>query len=187
MKRFLRYFLQGLVFVVPFTFTVYVIAVGVNWIDNLVPRLLGTELLPGVGLLILVAIITFFGYLGSTLIAKPIFSIFENSVYKLPLVNLIYSSTKDLIGAFVGEKKKFNQAVIVLWNKDSGTYRIGFITQQDLRVLNIHDKIAVYFPDSYNISGNLFLVEKQHVFPLNASSAEIMKFIVSGGVSELHP
>ncbi|HEX8545600.1 MAG TPA: DUF502 domain-containing protein [Cytophagaceae bacterium] len=186
MKRFLRYFLQGLVFVVPVGFTLYIIVSCIQWIDNIIPRVIESELPPGGGLAIMVAIVTVFGYLGSTLIAKPMFSIFENYIYKLPLVNIIYSSTKDVIGAFVGDKKKFDQPVLVLWNKEAGTYRIGFITQNDLKYLEILDKVAVYFPDSYNISGNLFLIERDHFSPINASSSEIMKFIVSGGVSGLN-
>lgn len=186
MKRFLRYFLQGLIFVVPVFFTLYIIIACMQWIDSLIPRVFEVELLPGIGFIIVVFIITIFGYLGSTLIAKPFFSVFENAVYKLPLINLIYSSTKDLINALVGEKRKFSQAVLVLWNKEAGTHRLGFITQSDLKYLDQQDKVAVYFPDSYNISGNLFLVERDKILLINVSSAEVMKFLVSGGVSGLN-
>lgn len=186
MKRFLRYFFQGLLFVIPLAFTIYVIHASVQWIDNIIPRLFGVELFPGVGFLIVIAVVTFVGYLGSTLIAKPAFSVFENFLYKLPIINLIYSSVKDLMGAFVGDKRKFNQPVLVKVNKDFNTYRLGFITQNDLKFIDIPDKVAVYFPHSYNISGNLFIVPREHVTILNASSSEVMKFIVSGGVSGFH-
>lgn len=186
MKRFLRYFLQGLLFVIPLTFTIYIVFASVTWIDGLIPKIFDIELYPGVGLIIIVAIVTAVGYLGSTLIAKPAFTIFENFLYKLPIVNLIYSSVKDVIGAFVGDKKKFNQPVLVKVNKDFNIYRLGFITQSDLKILDIHDKAAVYFPHSYNISGNLFIVPREHITVLNAPSSEVMKFIVSGGVSGLN-
>ncbi len=186
MKRFLRYFLQGLLFVIPIGFTVYVIFACISWIDSIIPRLFNMETYPGVGLAIMITIITVVGYLGSTLIAKPVFTFFENFIYRIPLVNLIYSSVKDLTGAFVGDKKKFSQPVLVRWNKEINMQRIGFITQSDLKYLDITDKVAVYFPDSYNISGNLFVVPKDQVIVLHAPSSEVMKFVVSGGVSGLN-
>jgi uncharacterized membrane protein len=186
MKRFLRYFLQGLLFVIPAAFTLYIIIGSVTWLDSIVPRMIGMELIPGIGLLIVISFVTVIGYMGSTLIAKPAFTVFENFIYKLPIVNLIYSSIKDLISAFVGDKRKFNQPVLVNWNKDFNIQRIGFITQNDLKYLGIHEKVAVYFPDSYNISGNLFVVSKDSITIIHAPSSEVMKFIVSGGVSGLN-
>jgi uncharacterized membrane protein len=188
MKKFLRYFFQGLLFVIPGAFTLYIIIGSVTWLDGLVPRIFGWEEhhTPGAGLLIVIAFVTAVGYMGSTLIAKPAFTVFENFIYKLPIVNLIYSSVKDLISAFVGDKRKFNQPVLVNWNKDFNIQRIGFITQNDLKYLGINEKVAVYFPDSYNISGNLFVVSKDNVTIIHAPSSEVMKFIVSGGVSGLN-
>src|SRR6478735_5934794 len=118
MKRFLRYFLQGLLFVIPVAFTTYIIVKSVSWIAGIIPALFDIEMTPGVGFVVVISIITLIGYLGSTLIAKPAFTVFENFLYKLPFVNLIYSSVKDVIGAFVGDKKKFNQPVLVKVNKD---------------------------------------------------------------------
>jgi uncharacterized membrane protein len=186
MKKFLRYFLQGLLFVIPLFFTVYVLVVFIRWVDNFVPSLFETDLFPGLGIVIVVSVVTIIGYLGSTLIAKPAFTVFENFLYKLPLINLIYSSTKDVVGAFVGDKKKFSQPVMVKVNKDFDFYRLGFITQTDLNVINLPDKVAVYFPHSYNISGNLYIVPKERITIIQAPSSEVMKFVVSGGVSGFH-
>jgi uncharacterized membrane protein len=186
MKVFLRYFLRGLVFVIPVSFTIYIIYSCITWIDNLLPGLFNVELFPGSGLLLVVLLITAVGYLGSSLIAKPLFSMIENYIYKIPLINLIYSSTKDIVGALVGDKKKFNHPVLVKWSGENQTYRIGFITQNDLKYIEQTGKVAVYFPDSYNISGNLFIVDREHVLIINAPSSEVMKFVVSGGVSGFH-
>jgi len=186
MKRFLRYFLQGLLLILPIGFTIYIIFVAVSWIDNIIPRISGMEMYPGVGLAIILGVITLIGFIGSSLAAKPVFTFFENQIYRIPLVNLIYSSVKDLTGAFLGDKNKFNQPVMVLWNHDTNAHRIGFITESDLKHIELADKVAVYFPDSYNISGNLFLVPKDKVVLLHIPGAEVMKFVVSGGVSGLH-
>lgn len=123
--------------------------------------------------------------MGSTLIAKPAFSMVENYLYKLPIINLIYSSSKDVINAFIGDKKKFNQPVLVKINKEMNIHRLGFITQNDLSVIHVPDKAAVYFPHSYNISGNLVIVPNENITVIQAPSSEIMKFIVSGGVTGL--
>jgi len=186
MKQFLRFFFNGLLFVIPFGITAYTIYIIVKAIDNLIPDLFNLDLYPGIGLLIFIGITVLVGYLGSTLIAKPAFSLIENSLYKIPLINLIYSSSKDVINAFIGEKKKFNQPVLVKINKDFNIQRLGFITQNDLDILHLQDKAAVYFPHSYNISGNLVIVPKEHITIIKAPSSEIMKFIVSGGVTGLN-
>ena len=61
-----------------------------------------------------------------------------------------------------------------------------FITKKDLSEVGIKDLVAVYFPHSYNFSGNLFLVSADNITPLpNFKSADAMKFIVSGGVTDL--
>jgi uncharacterized membrane protein len=102
---------------------------------------------------------------------------------KIPFIKLIYSSIKDLIGAFVGDKRKFNKPVLVTINKENTLHQIGFVTQEDLSDLGLYDMVAVYFPHSYAFSGNHFLVPKTSIKPLNISGPVAMKFIVSGGVS----
>ncbi len=90
---------------------------------------------------------------------------------------------RDLIESFWGDKKKFNQAVMVTENDSTGIQKLGFITQSDLASMGLPGKIAVYLPHSYAFSGVLIIVPKEKVTPLDAPSADIMKFIVSGGVS----
>jgi len=186
MKRLLKYFFNGLLIVIPFGITLYIIYFIVAKLDAIVPSLLGWDAAPGLGLLLFLIITILLGYLGSSLIAKPALTMIENSLYKVPVISLIYSSSKDFINAFIGEKKRFNQPVLVEVNKELNIQRFGFITQNDLSALNIVDKVAVYFPHSYNISGNLLIVSTEHVMVVHAPSSEIMKFIVSGGVAGLN-
>ena len=180
MNKFITYFFRGLLFVVPVALTVYIIMVCIRWLDSLIPFPV-----PGLGMLTIVASITLIGYLASTLLAGPVFNLLEEVLIKVPLVNIIYTSLKDLISAFVGDKKKFDRPVMVALNADLTIQKPGFITQSDLSQLGLIDKVAVYLPHSYNFSGNLFIVPSHCVTPINASSADIMKFIVSGGVSGL--
>ncbi|MDF9795275.1 putative membrane protein [Catalinimonas alkaloidigena] len=181
MNRFVSYFFRGLLFVVPVALTMYIIILAISWLDSLIPFAV-----PGLGMLTILVFITLIGYLASTLLAGPIFKLLEELLVKVPLINIIYSSLKDLISAFVGDKKKFNQPVLVTLNPEFVIQKPGFITQKDLSQLGLVDQVAVYLPHSYNFSGNLYIVPAKFVVPIKAaSSADIMKFIVSGGVSGL--
>ncbi|MFN3315811.1 MAG: DUF502 domain-containing protein [Raineya sp.] len=182
MKYFLRYFFRGLLFVVPASISVYSLYFAFNFLDKLFPK----TGIPGLGIVIIVGGTTLLGYLGSAWLTKPIFQFFDTILERLPLVRIIYSSIKDLTSAFVGEKKKFDKPVLVQISQDSNLKRLGFLTQESLKNWEIEeDLVAVYVPHSYNFSGNLFIVEKKYVTPLQTDGTEIMKFIVSGGVIEL--
>lgn len=172
-------------FIVPIAVSVYVIYKVFDLVDGLLRDLLPWEI-PGLGLVIILVLITVLGWLGSTIIAKPMFSYFEKLIEKAPLIKIIYSAVKDLLSAFVGSKKSFNQPVLVKLEKDSDVQKLGFITQSDLTELGIgKDKVAVYLPHSYAWSGNQYIVPKENVQPLDVSAAMVMKFIVSGGVTSL--
>jgi len=176
--------------VIPIGATLYFIVASIRWTDRAIAGVVPPSWsIPGVGLLIILTAITFVGYLGSTFIFRPVFDLFERLLNHLPFVRLIYSSLKDLISAFVGDKKKFNYPVLVTINKHSDLKKLGFITHDDLSELQLPGNVAVYLPHSYNISGDLYIVPKESVTFVEAPSAEVMKFIMSGGVTGLpvHP
>jgi uncharacterized membrane protein len=177
-NRILKHFLQGLLLVVPLALTWSVLVLSIQWMDGLVP-----VKIPGLGLLIILVAITFVGYLGSLFITKPIIEWMERGIARVPLISLIYISLKDLMGAFVGDKKKFNKPVLVALNQERSLYKMGFITETDLSILGLPGMVSVYLPHSYNFSGNHFLVSREMVTPLDISGTAAMKFIVSGGVS----
>ena len=179
-NRFITYFLRGLLFVVPLALTIYVIFQSLDWIDGLIP-----VDIPGLGFILIVSAVTFLGFLVSFFITRPFFEYFEKYLVKIPLVNIIYSSLKDLIGAFVGDQKKFNRPVLVRMDEHGILKKVGFITNEAMSKLGELDYISVYLPHSYAWSGNQFLVKKEYITPLNMSSTAAMKFVVSGGVSGL--
>lgn len=180
-KRFLTYFFRGLLFVVPLTLTIYIIAISIQWLDGLLS--IG---IPGSGLVVIILLITIFGYLASTVVVKPIIDHFERLIIKAPLVSLIYTSLKDLMSAFVGDKRKFTEAALVTMNREMKIQRLGFVTREDLTYLGLPGKVAVYLPHSYNVSGNVYVVPRENVEPFNAPAADVMKFVVSGGVAGLN-
>jgi uncharacterized membrane protein len=131
-------------------------------------------------------IILITGFLGSSIIFRPIFIMFDNFLEQTPLVKTLYSSAKDFLSAFVGSKKRFNQPVLITINKENNIQQLGFVTQEDLGELKIAaGTIAVYVPLSYSLSGNLLIVPVDHITRVDASSSEVMKFIVSGGVTDI--
>jgi len=182
MKKIINYFLQGLLYIVPITVTLYVVVWTFQKIDGILPFQF-----PGLGLIIIISLITIIGFLGSAVITSPINAFFQNLLKRAPLLKTIYSSVKDLMNTFVGNKKGFSEPVLVKIYENSTIERIGFITNEDVESLNIaKGKVLVYMPHSYAISGQLFVVEKKNVSPIDKSSAEIMKLIVSGGVTEIN-
>jgi uncharacterized membrane protein len=176
--KLFSYFVKGLLLLAPVYITGYIIF---NLLDSLDSHFY--FYFRGTGLVVIVAIIMVVGFLGSTFISVPVLQIFEDAIVRVPLVGLIYSSLKDLVGAFVGDKKKFNQPVRFVLNKENGIQKLGFITQNDLSFLEMQEAVMVYCPHSYAFSGELFIVPSANVTVLNLPSSDVMKMIVSGGVS----
>lgn len=189
MKKLFKYFLQGLLYVAPFGVTAYIIYVAFGFIDNLLNDTLEAFLkidIPGLGLVVIFFFLVLVGIIGQSIIARPFKVIFHRVIEKAPLLKLIYSALNDLFSAFVGKERKFNKPVIVLVNPISNLEKLGFLTKEDLSQLGEKDKVAVYFPHSYNFSGELFIVPKEHVRAIDLNPAVVMKFIVSAGISDIY-
>lgn len=180
MKTLIKYFFQGLLYTLPLTVTGYIIYKAVVVLDSLVPLNI-----PGLGLVTILALITVVGVVGSYLFALPIFSWFESQIERAPLVKVIYTSVKDLVNAFVGQKKNFTRPVLVRLYPGQEVYRVGFLTDEDLEHLGVPlvGFVSVYVPHSYAISGQLFVVPSSAVVPFEGNSTEVMKYIISGGVT----
>lgn len=188
LKRILSYFIRGLVLIAPLYVTALIIWSGIEFLDNIIPINIPISkdqsvYLPGLGVLIILSGIILLGFFFSTVVPQSFLKFTERIMRRIPLVSLIYYSIKDLILAFVGDKKKFNQPVLVTMYKETGIKKIGFITQTDLSHLNITDHVAVYMPLSYSLSGELFIVPVENIITLEATTTDIMKMLVSGGVS----
>lgn len=179
-KQIARYFVRGCLALAPLALTAYIIYLIFAFADRLLP--FG---IPGLGVVVVVLVITIVGFLTSNVIGKGILEMAESFLTRLPLVKLIYGSLKDLVGAFVGDRRSFNQPVSVALVADRSVRTLGFVTRDGLGVLNLPGHVAVYLPQSYNFAGNLIIVPRERVEPLDVASGEMMTFIVSGGVSGL--
>jgi uncharacterized membrane protein len=167
-SRLLNYFFRGLIVLAPAVVTVYVF-----WlIFSVVDRWLGLPV-PGLGILVTIVLITLFGFLASTVLARWFVGLLDRAFNRLPLVRLVYSSTKDLLDAFVGEKRRFDRPVVVTTSADGIEKAFGFVT--------------VYLPFSYTFTGVIRIYPTANVKPLATDSAELMAFVVSGGVTAAAP
>lgn len=182
MRRLLGYFARGLVLLAPLAVTVWVCWIVFRSVDGW----LGLPI-PGAGFVATLGLITLFGFLGSNLLTRSLVSALEAVMTRLPFVRLLYGSTKDLLNAFVGEKRRFDKPVIVSLTADHSVRLMGFVTQESLGGLGLEGQVAVYCPHSYNFSGQLYIVQTAQVQPLDVASADAMAFVVSGGVAGLVP
>ncbi len=189
MKQLFKYFLQGLVLSGPLAMTFYAVYFMFSFADSLVRDPLKEYFqfdIPGIGIIVLFISLTLLGLIGQTIIARPFISFTRRLLKRAPLLNVIYTSLNDLFTAFVGKEKKFSVPVLVCMNKENNLMKLGFVTEKNLQDFGLEDMVAVYFPHSYNFSGELYLVPANSVTLVDLSPSEVMKFVVSGGVTKVN-
>lgn len=186
MKKLLNYLIEGLLYVAPLGITVYIVYSLFTFIDSLlidqINNFIGIKI-PGLGFLTLLLFLILIGLIGRTIIAQPLKFLFKKIIDRIPLLKFVYDAFNDLFTAFVGKEKKFSQPVLVKVNLNSDLEKLGFITEENLELLDEIDKVAVYFPHSYNFSGELFIVPRANIKALDVNSSDVMKFIVSAGLT----
>lgn len=179
MRRIANYFLRGLLITIPVVVTFYLCWYAIRWFDTL----FGIST-PGVGLALALAAITIIGWLGSNLVTRSLIGTFDALLAKLPFVRLLYTSVKDLLGAFVGEQRRFNRPVRArIGQGDTEVYLLGFVTAETLGDLGRPGEVAVYVPFSYSVAGHIIILPSDRVQVLGTDAADAMAFIVSGGVA----
>jgi len=188
----LNYFIKGLIIVMPLGAAAFLIFWSVSKIDSAL-NLSGFFLedakgrpvyIPGLGILNVIIIILVAGILVTNVVTDPIKRWFNRWINRLPIFKFLYSSIKDLTEAFVGDEKKFNEPVLVEIN-EFGLKKVGFLVQKDLAKIGLPGDVAVYFPWSYSFAGQVIIISADKVKPIDRSAADMMKFVISGGVSGL--
>ncbi len=199
LAAFAQLFFQGVVVLAPIGVTVWVIVSLFNWVDNFLPNLLNA-LFPiqfaavngqipkvtGLGFVVVIALVLIVGWLSSLYFMERLVSVFDKVLERTPGIKIIYSSVKDFLEAFAGNKKKFDQPVLV--NVDApDVWRIGFITQQNSEHFGMQEFVTVYVPHSYAISGITYIVSPTRIkkLPKGIGASEAMKYVVSGGVTTI--
>lgn len=198
LKKLFQYFLQGLIILAPIVITIYAVTALFNFIDNILPASLGRIIpywgvdeqgkpvkIPGIGFVVLIVTVVFVGYISSSFIVGRLVDLFDKVLERTPGIKIIYSTVKDFFEAFAGNKRKFDKAVLVSV-QDKEVWQIGFITGQELEQFGLEDHVSVYIPKAYAFTGELYFLKKDRVRILpNISSADAMKFAISGGVTQI--
>lgn len=195
----MSYFFQGLVILAPIVITGWAVVSLFNFIDGILPNVLrvlfpdlikvnpqgNPEKIPGLGFLVVVVLVLLVGYISSLFFVSRIVSFFDQVLEKTPGIKIIYSTVKDFLEAFAGNKRKFDKPVLVSVDAPD-VWRIGFITQMDLSEFGMREYVSVYVPHSYAFSGITYLVRQDRIKAIqDVGSADAMKFIVSGGVTDV--
>lgn len=177
-------FFQGLLIIGPFAITIWIIWYIVSSIDNILPAV-SERMYPGITFLIVICGTTLIGFLGNKFIlGRVVVDSFDYLLEHTPGIKFIYTSLKDVMTSFVGDKKKFNQPVLIKTTEHPAIWRIGFLTQSDLSSVGFPSYVSVYLPHSYAVSGWVVFVLASNIVLLeNVSAAQAMKFAVSGGVA----
>jgi uncharacterized membrane protein len=191
-RALLNYLIKGLLIVLPIALSIYIVIWAVTTVDSWLnvnnilgvdPRTGASRNIPGLGLALVVTLILIAGIVVTNFVTEPMYNWFNRWMNRLPGLNFIYSSIKDLAEAFVGDEKKFNHPVLV--EIQTGIKRIGFLTQSDLAAIGLPGESVVYFPFSYSFAGQVCVVNREKISDLNMSAADAMKLVVSGGVSHI--
>lgn len=175
----LKYFLRGLLVLAPFGLTLWILWWIFERVDRLLP--LPDYVAPGVGFLLVVATVVAVGALTSNFLLAQAVDVTDRLLGRVPFVKLVYSSIKDLTQAFVGQKKRFDQPVVV--ELAEGIRMLGFVTRPDLSDYGMAEDVAVYLPQSYNFAANLLIVPRARVRRLEKPASEVLAFVVSGGLA----
>jgi uncharacterized membrane protein len=178
MSRLLGYFVRGCLVLVPVGLTLY----AVWWLIHTLDQLLGVSI-PGLGIAAALLLITAIGVLFSNVVGRKISELIDRLFERLPLVKVLYTSIRDLLNAFLGEERRFGQAVTFRLSANSETRLFGFLTRRELDMFQLHDHVAVYVPQAYNIGGQVLGVPRALIEPLDVKPADMLTFLVSGGAS----
>jgi uncharacterized membrane protein len=199
LKKVLQFFFQGLIVLAPIGITLWVVIGLFNFVDDILPNIIHSlaprylprdaegnlNKIPGLGFLVVIGLVLFVGWLSSMFMVERVVGVFDSILERTPGIKFIYSSVKDFLEAFAGNKKKFDKPVLV--NVDAtDVWRIGFITQPNAHEFGMPEHVTVYVPHSYAISGITYIVPRDRIKLLNVGAADAMKYTVSGGVTEVH-
>ena len=193
LRRLKKYFFSGLAVFVPLTLAIYVFM----WLMNFAESLLGKYLKPfflenydfyfwGLGIIILVAVILFCGFLVTQYFGRVIHRAAEYLVLKVPLLGTIYPAFKEIAQFLFREKASQIQQVVLAEWPSPGVYIIGFMT--NTASTRVSDKVGrkmlnIMIPHVPNpLTGFLVLLPEDRVKMLDITVEEAIKIVVSGGV-----
>jgi uncharacterized membrane protein len=155
-----------------------------GFLGNTLKPFMEEAYIPGVGILVTIALITFLGWLSTKYLARKVIELVDRLLEKIPFVKTLYSVIKDTFQSFLGEKKSFSKVALVTM-PNTPMKVIGFVTSEELESFSssLSDHLAVYIPQTFQVAGFTFLIHKDDVEFLDVAPENAMKFVLSGGVT----
>jgi uncharacterized membrane protein len=136
--------------------------------------------------LVLVITIALFGFLSKYVLGKSIISLTEKVIARLPFINTVYKTVKQIVETFSRNRDAVFQNTVLVRFPHKNSYAIGFVTSESGGEIqkNVGKPVVnVLVPTTPNpTSGFLLLIPKDEVIYLDMSVADGMKMIISGGV-----
>lgn len=185
-----KYFFSGLFTLLPVFITLWLLWLLFNFVDNILGSIIEFFLgfyIPGLGLIASLLLAVFIGYLTTNVFGKKIVQIGEKILYKLPLVNFIYSSVKQLNDMVFLQKetRAFRRVCAIEWPR-KGLFAIGFITGEGVAEIENNQQkkmVNVFVPNTPSpATGFIACVPENELIMLDMRLEDAVKLIVSGGV-----
>ena len=183
MKRFSKYFLRGLLAVLPLVLTVYVLVLFLGWVESValfvLRPVIGSFYIPGMGIVFGVLIIVGIGAVLSQAQVREVLALIELPFTRLPVVKSIYSSLKSFSDYFAPSSKPSNQQVVLLRMPGHELEVVGLVTRRGFADLPEGflpgERVAVYLPMGYMIGGYTVFVPASWIRPIAMSVEEAMR------------
>jgi uncharacterized membrane protein len=182
-----RTMVAGTLAALPLIVTYWVVRWLFGFLDGLfapvVDRAIGFHI-PGIGLLISLAVFYVFGMLSANFLGRQVESGLELLMSRLPVLRAIYSSAKQVVDTLSATKRRGGQKVVLVEFPAPGHYMVGFVTR-DIPAGMVHPEgtLAVFVPTSPNpTSGALLFLPASSVLPTSMTTEEAFKIVLSGGV-----
>ncbi|KKM08602.1 hypothetical protein SY88_23050 [Clostridiales bacterium PH28_bin88] len=189
MKGLRKFFLTGIVVLLPLVVTIYVLVTTFRLMDGLlggIIRVVVGHPLPGLGVLLTIGLVLLAGMVATNVIGKRLIAFMEHLVNRIPLVKSIYGATKQIIDAFSLQTSNAFQRVALVEYPRQGVYAVGFVTGNgmgEVQEKTAEEVINIFVPTTPNpTSGMLVLVPRKDVTFLEMSVEDGLKLIISGGV-----
>lgn len=188
LTRLRRYLITGLIVIAPVGVTVWVLIWLFRRFDSILGQYLpavGTERIPGLGLLILLVLLVFVGWMLQWALGRKLVSSWNSVLSRLPLTRTIYNAASQIVQTLLNRQEKLFQSCVLIEYPMSGSYTLAFVTarapdevdeQLDRRC------ITVFLPTSPNpTTGYMLVLPADRVTPLDMTVEEGMKMVISLG------
>lgn len=130
-------------------------------------------------------LVALIGLLGRHYVGKKIIAFFDSLMLRVPLLNKIYGTIKQVNEAFSSDRRSSFHTVVLVEYPRKGVYSIGFITGEQNQEVQMRTKakvVSVFVPTTPNpTSGYLVMVPERELTKLDMPVADGIRFIISLG------